>query len=110
MGDHRTRDSSSDEFELALERYLEVVAAVAPGRHQRIDDLPDQLEDRRHHVRALADGVPHSGWPRPVCPFCRGRGETAAMPVAAEAHPQGSVGRLCPDCWGTGMRIGPATR
>lgn len=106
---HHTRGTLGDELVHALDAYLTAVADVGLGRHERLEDLPKELDDLRTDLLRLADTLPHSVWPRPVCPSCHGRREVDAVPALAHETVNGGeparVRRLCSLCWGTGMSM-----
>lgn len=105
MGEHQRRDLLNDEVEQALRAYLTAVADAAPGRHERLEELPEPLGQLRTTLHRHMDTVPRSAWPRPACRSCDGRREVEVVHTIRAEGPGAGARRLCSACWGTGMSV-----
>jgi hypothetical protein len=104
-----------DQLEHAVCVYEAALARATPaGRHGRLEDAIDELEELRLQVLREAEALPSACWPRPACPQCRGRRDVAAFYArnrdAAVAGRFGTGRRLCPQCWGTGLTLNISPR
>lgn len=83
--------------------------AIPAGRHGKLEDAVDELEELRLRVLREAESLPSACWPRAACPRCRGKREVTAFYARyqdAVAASQFTTGRrLCPQCWGSGLTL-----
>ncbi len=105
------RGSFGTELEQALRGFERALNEAAPtgGRHARPeDDETEELRDQRMTVIRHAEALPRALWPRPMCEHCAGQRQIEAVHVQhgqLDGSQVGAVRRMCPHCWGTGLRL-----
>lgn len=109
------RGVGGEDLEQAVRAFEAALAPAIPaGRHGKLEDALEDLEELRLQVLRESESLPSACWPRPPCTQCDGKREVAALyarhrDTATES--QFTTGRrLCPQCWGTGLTLNTPTQ
>lgn len=104
------RSVAGESLEEAVRAYEAALAPASPaGRHGKLEDNLDELEELRLQVLRESESLPRACWPRAACTLCSGKREVTALyarnhdTAAAAQFMNGR--RLCPQCWGTGLTL-----
>jgi hypothetical protein len=109
------RGGAGEDLEQAVRAFeAALTPAILAGRHGKLEDALEDLEELRLQVVRESESLPRACWSRAPCTQCGGKREVAAFYARnrdAVTAAQFTTGRrLCPQCWGTGLTLNTPTR